>query len=130
MPTHFRAVQVGDEISLGIHFQVISAINLQSNALRIRLGSYNKIVFQLPLVAIIKEIDAGIDLVVFDLGEGGNPYVPVLRLAANKVAGLARQFVEALDWRVRICAEQIHLQGNRVSTRPAAIVLFGALFVR
>src|SRR5436853_600975 len=83
---------------------------MQCNAPGIRFRRYDKIVFQLPLIAVIEKVNAWIDLTIPDLSECWQIGMPVLRIAADKVAGFSWQLIDAFALCIRVRADEVHLQ--------------------
>ena len=57
-------------------------------------------------------VDAGVDRLVTDLGIGRNVGPPLCRLIPDEVVGLARQLVHSFDLRLRVGANQFHLESG------------------
>ena len=91
----------------------VASFNGQPNGLGVSARRHHKVVLQLLLVAVINQVDARIDVLVLHLGEGGNPGVPLLGVASDEVVGVARQPVDARDFRRRIGAHQPHAHHSR-----------------
>src|SRR6266536_3909888 len=67
-------------IAVAIKCQFLHALELEHDAFGINTGRDNEVVFELPLFAVVDEIDAGIDLGVLDPGVVGNCAVPFRRI--------------------------------------------------
>jgi len=60
------------QIAAGVQLKPIWAGKRQSDSVRIGFGSYDKIVLQMALIAVIDKIDAAVDSGITDLGIGRN----------------------------------------------------------
>lgn len=67
-----------------------------------------KIVFELTLVAVIDQVNSGIDVLVPYLGVRRNIGAPFLGIIADKVVDLARQFTQTHHRRFSARAHKIH----------------------
>jgi len=93
---------------------------------RVGAGLDYEIVFQLPLVAVIHQVHARIDVRIFHLGVVRHVGAPLLGIIADEVVRLARQFVETDHFGVRVGAYQFHAQ-HGVRGRCSAGLAFQAL---
>jgi len=70
----------------------------------------DKVILKLPLVAVVNQINAGINSFVLHLGVGRNIAVPLRRVVTDEIVALARQFVRARHSRRRIGIAEFHPQ--------------------
>ena len=68
----------------------------------------DEVVLQLALVAVVEEIDPGIDSGVAHLGVSGNVAAPLGGVVADEVVGCAGERVSALDLGAGAGAHQVH----------------------
>ena len=62
-------------------------------------GATDEVVFQLPLVAVVDQVHAGVDVLVFHLSVVGMSVCPLARVVADEVVGRARQIVKSCELR-------------------------------
>ena len=55
------------------------------NLIRVHAGRDYQVIFKLPLIAIVGQVNAGIDVFVFDLFVGRNVRPPFVRVIADKI---------------------------------------------
>ena len=68
-----------------------SAREAQRNLVWVGAGSDAEVVFELSLIAVINQVDTGINRLILDAGKLRNVTMPLGRIVANEVAALARQ---------------------------------------
>ena len=68
----------------------------------------DKIVFQLPLIAVVDQVNAGIDRRVFDTRVSWHIRAPLCRIVTDEVMGLAWQFLKPGARRRRVSADELH----------------------
>src|SRR5438270_905304 len=73
--------------------------------------SDGKVVFKLLLIAIAYEIDAGIEGVDLNFGAGWDADAPFGRVIAGNIVDFGSQVFDAVDRRVRACAEELEVNG-------------------
>ena len=83
-----------DEIAQAIDGCAVHAIERQRDGLGIGAGGDHEVVFELPLVAVIDQIHAGVDVPILDLRVRGNVGAPLLGIIADEVAAFARQLTD------------------------------------
>src|SRR6266851_1780633 len=66
--------------------------------------------FRSPLIAVVDEIDAGVDILVSDLGIVRNIRPPPGGIVADEVVARASLRVQAADRRGNIATDQLHPQ--------------------
>ena len=86
------SVEIDDEIPVVVQlgpmelgFRMPLRLKSERNPGRIRARRHCKIVFKMALVAVIHQVDAGVDFLVLYLGVVWNICVPVPRIASDKV---------------------------------------------
>src|SRR5262249_51060398 len=82
----------------------------EANAARVGAGREMEIVFEPSPVAMVDQVNAGIDRFVSDPSKVGHTSSPPPRIAADKVVGAAGQLFGPADARVRVGSEQSHPQ--------------------
>src|SRR5690349_7915162 len=85
-----------DEVSLRVEQQFFSASKTQRDGLRVRTGSYDEVIFQLVLVAVVSQIHAGIDIAILHPAKQWHVRTPFPRVVANEVVGLAGKLLKPL----------------------------------
>src|SRR5437867_6491598 len=81
----------------------------------------DEIKFQPSFAAIIDQIDAGIDLSIAYPAIGLNARAPALGIRSHKIIYLPWKGIEALHFRLKICANQVHAQHCRRQLLFAAL---------
>ena len=85
---------------------------------RIGAGADDEVVLQAAfLVAVEDEVDAGIGLLVSDLGVLGDVGSPLLRIVADEVVAPSRQWIRSDDPRRGARADELHSQRGRRGVR-------------
>src|SRR6266852_2475078 len=84
------------------------SFDFQRDSTRVSAGSNNKVVFELTLVAVIDQVNSGIDVLVPHLGVRGNIRSPLLGIIADEVVGNAGQFTLAHHRRFSVRAHKTH----------------------
>ena len=84
------AKSFADEVGASVHAMVdsIGPIKMKSNRIRSRPGPEHEIKLQLPLLAVIDQINSGIDLSIKNLAVGGNACPPALGVSSHKIVDL------------------------------------------
>src|SRR5205807_2460270 len=90
----------------------VSSLYVKTNGTGIGSRSDDKVIFELLLVAVVDEIDAGVDILVRDLPVIGDTGVPLTRIVADKVVACASKLVLANGRRLRVGSLQSHSQGK------------------
>ncbi len=99
-----------DQIPQGINAHAIHALERQGDRPGIGAGGDHEVVFQLPLVAVIDEGHAGVDLLVFHLRVRGNVGPPPGRIIADEGVHLAGEFPEPGHLRRGVGPDEPHAQ--------------------
>ena len=90
---------MGELAARGLHDQIAARVNRncvgtghrKPDRPRIRARRDGEVVFELPLVAVVDEINPWIDGVVFDLRVIRNASTPALRVIADQIIGDSRE---------------------------------------
>ncbi len=90
--------------------QLLGARNPQPNRLWTRSRLQHEVILQLPLVAVVNKVDAGIDSFVLHLRVSRNVRPPLRRITANEVVTRAREFVRASNLGGGVGIVQLHAQ--------------------
>src|SRR5712692_9742462 len=72
-----------------------------------------KVVFKLTLVAVIDQINSGVDVLVPHLGVSRNIGPPFLGVIAHEIVGLAGQFTKTHHKRFGVRAHKLHVHFGR-----------------
>ena len=119
--------RVRHEFALGVDLQLVGALEAEHDFLRISSGGDDEVVFKLALVAVIDEVDPGIDVPVLDLGVGRDVGAPLRGIVADEVVRLSRELVEPGHQRRGRGTHEVHADhvGNHLRSRraPLAIVV-------
>ena len=106
------------EVALRVDLEFLRAREAEHDLLRVRSGRDDEVVLELPLVAVIDEIDPAIDLAVMHLGIGRHIGAPSRRILADEVVRLAGEFVApAHKWLARRTHEA-HAEHGRIRLNP------------
>src|SRR2546423_745577 len=81
----FAVAQVDMEIALRVHVEALGSLESHVDLSRVRAGAHQPIILHLVLIAMINQVDAVIDILIFDLAKGGNVSVPEGRVVAEQV---------------------------------------------
>src|SRR5207244_4370780 len=84
-PPHRAAVELRDQITLGIQFKLVRALEFQRDDVWVRSGRDQKVVLQLTLIAVIDEINTAIHRFVFHPGKERYRGKPIGGIASNEV---------------------------------------------
>src|SRR6266481_8473013 len=76
----------------------------------VRVGGWRnaEVVFELSLIAVVNEVDAGVNRLILHAGELRNVAVPLGGIVANEIAALARQKRSARNAGRRVCSVKVH----------------------
>ena len=109
------------ELALGIDLHAIRALEVEHDALRIRAGCNDEVVFELALVAVVDEVDAGIDLAVVHLRVGRHVGPPLRRIVADEVIRSSGQFLEPAYERRGVGGHDRHAQHYPLHLGPLVL---------
>ena len=108
---HFAVVNLKDEVTFCINTHVFCALEGQFDLIWICAGRDDQVVFELSLVAaVVREIDAGINVLVLDLFIRRNIRAPFRGIIADEVVDDAGEPLQARDGRVSLRAFQAHAE--------------------
>jgi hypothetical protein len=96
------------EITAIIKANLAGARDFEPDCIRIGAGGDHEVILELALIAVINQINAGINLFVVDPLEGGNACVPLLRIISNEIVASPRQLVGPGDDGVGLGPRQFH----------------------
>ena len=99
-----------DQVALGVQGHAFSALNGELDGAGIGTRGHDEVVFELPLVAVIDQIDTWIDVLVLDLTEAGDAGVPMDGIVTDQIVTRAGLPVETNHGRLGIGAEELHAQ--------------------
>ena len=112
------------EIALHIDFHFVGAREAKRDGAEVGARTHDEVVFQLPLITVVDEVDTGIDLAVTDLRVGGDVDPPLRGIVADEVVGLAGQFLQPRHARIGVGVGEAHAQhgpGRWPSRRRSAM---------
>src|SRR5438876_4582114 len=69
-------VATGDvqhQLASGIQPEAVSALKAERNPVQVGSGRDDEVVLETPLIAVVDQIDSGVDLAIVDPRVGGNP---------------------------------------------------------
>ena len=89
---------------------MVRAFDFESDGVRVGVGSEVEVEFEAVVVAVEDRVDAGIDAAVLHRGVVGHIGVPLLRVVAEEVVGLAGELIAAGE-RGLGCAEKFEVDG-------------------
>ena len=100
------------EVPPGVQLQRVGPVESQPDAPRVGARGDDEIVFELLLVAVIDEVDTGVDAALRDAGERGDVGPPARRVTAEEVVSQARQPVQPGGPGRGIGPDEPHPQGG------------------
>src|SRR5438552_11092486 len=98
------------QVAAGVDFHSLGALEGKFDGLAVRAGRHDEIVFQLSLISVVDQIDAGIHVVVSDLGIGADVGPPLLGVASNEVVDLSGKLVFSGQLGLVVGSGQLHAQ--------------------
>ena len=102
------------QVARGIDFELIGALDFQLNRFGVCPRSNYEVVLQLPLVAVVDEVHAWINILIPHLGIARNVGPPLLWIAADEVIAYSREFFGARHPRPWIGPDQPHADHSRL----------------
>ena len=96
------------QVAIGVQFEFLRPRKLKPDGLRICPRRNDEVVLQLPLVAVIDQIDARVDGGVLYPGKGWHAAVPFGRVVADEVVGCAGEPIQTGHLYSAIGPGQIH----------------------
>ena len=83
-----------NQIAVRIDLKLLNAIELERDQSGARARRHHKIIFELPLIAVINQVDAGINILVTDLAKRRHASPPLARIVAQEIIHLGRQLLQ------------------------------------
>ncbi|HEV3204752.1 MAG TPA: hypothetical protein VGY77_10225, partial [Gemmataceae bacterium] len=105
------------QLALGIDRQPISTWESQADGAGVSPRGQLKVVFEMLLTAVVNQVDAGVDLLIFDFAIGRYIGVPLGRIVAEQVIDLSRQWVLPHGYRGGVAAQHVHAHDGGQSFR-------------
>ena len=102
------AVHIENQIALFVDRQIVSAFKRELNLIGVCAWGHDEVVFQLPLIAVVDQVDTFVEIVVLHFFVGGNLGAPFGFIAANEVVDDAGELVGAGDGRRVVGAGKFH----------------------
>ena len=93
MQPHLPSVQFRHQVTARINSDFCRALKSELDRSRVGARANNKVIFQLTLIAVVNQVHARVDTVIFHLGVNRNACPPLLAVFAKEVVALAGQFV-------------------------------------
>ncbi len=114
---YVSAGSVQHEATFGVYLEFVRALETEHDLVRIRSGRENEVVLELALIAVVDEIDSGIDVLVADFAVGRHVPSPLRRIAADEVVRLAGELVDAACEGLARGAHEAHTQRDAFCIR-------------
>ena len=121
---HFSRICAHDQISLIIEVHATGSLHFKLNLSGIGAGSQDEVGFNLPLVSVISQIDARINIPVTHLGKIGDVRAPLLWIVSDEVICFTLQLLKPLNLRGGASAQ--HLQPEEGSLARCICATGGA----
>src|ERR1044071_2781487 len=118
------------QIAIAIKLDSAYAIELEPDRVGITVWCNHKVVFKLTTVAVIDQIDAGINLVIFDLAVISDIGPPLLRVIPKKVICFSRKLIKALRLYVVVRSHQFHAHDFAPFRKRVSIFTFVVWLLR
>ena len=103
-------VEAQDEVAVGVDGDALCTFEVEADRAGIRAGLDDEVVLELPLVPVVAQVDAVVDLVVSHGCVVGHVATPLI-LAAHQVVALRLQQVLAAGGRIVVGAAQVEAHG-------------------
>ena len=114
MEPNLSACPLENQVAVSIQFQRASAFQTQTNGFGVGPRPNHKVVLQLVVpVAVVDQVDAGIDVVISHPGVGGHPGPPILGIIPDKVIDDTRQALYSRDLGSWTRTHELHLHRSR-----------------
>src|SRR5215472_9712822 len=120
-----RAGDADNQIAVRAELNPVRALDAPLNTVWIGPGPKNEVVLELMMIAIIDEVDARIDISVFDSAKQAHPGVPCFRIAADEVIRFsgkllgASRLVERRGLELHFNGERRALVSSQAESHPA-----------
>ena len=120
---YFAVLAIHHQITLRVHawrgFLCCCTLGLDIQRDLVRIGArlHHKIILKLSLVAVVDQVYARINVLVFHLGIAGHIRPPLLRIIPDEVVRFAGQFFETGHLGRGVCSHKLHVQNRRVGLR-------------
>ena len=85
LEANFPAQLAHYQVALGVQFKIVPAFNTQTNGLWVCARRHHKVILELPLVAVINQIHAGVDVPVAYFCVSGNLCLPPSRIVSDQI---------------------------------------------
>ena len=118
---YVAAFRVQHEIAFSADLQFVRTFEVERDLLRVRTRCDDEVVFELALVAVVDEVDAGIDVLVTDLRVGRDIGAPLRRIFADEVVRLSRLLIEAAHHGFTRRAHEAHSQRDGLYGRLCVV---------
>ena len=112
--------QMQDQITAFIDLKPVRAVEAKRNHRRVSAGRDHQVIFQLFVVAVIDQIDPGVNLRVTHPGKRGHGFLPAGGVAAEKIVHLAAKWLQTATCRVGVAARQAQANDPRNSRQGAS----------
>src|SRR5580704_17024614 len=99
-----------NQVAVLIPTNPLGPANVESYATWVSARCYDKIKLKLLLIAVVDQVDSGINSFVLHLGVGWNIAAPLLRIVANEEVALAGQFIHSAHRSMRARTHELHTQ--------------------
>ena len=108
LKTHVAGVGGKDEITAVGERDLLCPLEGQLDQIRISAWADDEVILQLPLIAVIDEVDPVVEVSVLDLGVRGHIGAPLLRIVPDEVVGLAGQLFLSFYACLGVGADEFH----------------------
>ena len=113
----YRRTDANHQVSMLIAAHFANPCHLEPDRFWVRPRRYHKVILDLPLIAVINQIDSGVYVLVVDLGIRGDAGMPFFGVVADEIISLAAQLIRPTDRCTRIRPQELHLdRGDFVGT--------------
>ena len=113
LPADRPTRQLQHQDPLGIDGQGLHPRQTEGDGLWVGAGRHDKIVFQLPVGAVIDQVDPWIHGLIFDSSVSRNLGSPLLRIVPHEVVAGPRKVRQAGDLGGGIGPQELHAQDDR-----------------
>jgi hypothetical protein len=92
-PAYLAPLHSEHQFSMELSVDALGPANIELDAMRVGPRRDDKVILKLALIAVVNQVDAGINSLVLHLCIIRDIAVPLLRIIANEVGALAGQFI-------------------------------------